>query len=63
MSVITTTSEHGGTRVDERRVNENSTNDNRALQLWGELGKIAVPGKQFTKKGMGYNKVGVRVQT
>ena len=45
--------EHGGTtsRVNERRVRLNSTNGNRTLQLWGELGKITIPGRQYTKKG------------
>ena len=65
LSVITTTLGHGETtsRVNERRVSKNSTNDNRALKLWGEVGKIAIPGKQYTKKGMGYNNAGVHVQT
>ena len=66
-SFVTTTLGNGGitSRVNERRVRVNSTNDSRALQLWGELGKIAMPGKQYTKKKkeMGYNKAAERVQT
>ena len=46
-----------------KKGNQNCTNDNRALKLWGEVGKIAIPGKQYTKKGMGYNNAGVHVQT
>ena len=44
VSVIITTLGQGGTtsRANEWRVSENNTNDNRAVQVWGEgwgLGK------------------------
>ena len=55
VSVITTTLRHGGTTssVNEGRVSENSTNNNRAVQLWWELGKIANPRKEYNKKRKG----------
>ena len=50
---------HGGTtsKVNKRRVSKNSTNDNRALQLWEKARQNnKYRKKKDTRKGMGYNK-------